>query len=92
MRYVLLMQSGSPIPSSVESLASGDEVTILLPLGRDGLASQADRELDSLRREAERLESRLSSKGIGAKVVVEWGEAQPALDNCLRREEAVQLK
>ena len=91
MRYVLVLQNNSA-PPSFDALSHGDAVTILLPLDRDGIASEVDRGLQSLRAEAERLQALLSSKGVEAKVLVEWGDLQQALQNCLQREEAVLLK
>ena len=91
MRYVLVLQNNSPAPA-MESLSQGDAVTILLPLNRGGIATEVDRELRLLRAEAERLQAKLSSKGVEAKVLVEWCDLQDAVENCLQREEAVLLE
>lgn len=91
MRYVMVLQNNFPVPST-ESLSVGDSLTILLPLDRNAIASEVDRLLASLRADAERLQAALASKGVESKVVVEWGDLQHALENCLQREEAILLK
>ncbi len=91
MRYVLVLQNNS-VPPSFDALSQGDSVTILVAPDHRAAATEADRDLSLVRAEAERLQQRLSSKGVDAKVVVEWGDMAHALENCLRREEAVLLK
>jgi hypothetical protein len=91
MRYVLVLENNSPAPRT-DSLSGGDAVTILLPLNRDGIAAEVDRELVLMRSSAERLQAMLSSRGVDSKVIVEWGDMRQALENCLQREEAVLLQ
>ncbi|MFH1200174.1 MAG: hypothetical protein V1708_03845 [Candidatus Micrarchaeota archaeon] len=91
MRYVFVLQNGVAAPE-FGALCGGDSVTILVNVSHDSVASSVERELPRLRAQAERLASSLSAKGVESKVVVEWGHAGKALENCLAREEAVQLK
>ena len=91
MRYVFVLENNSPAPPT-DALSGGDAVTIIVPLNRDGIAAEVDRELLLMRAEAERLQAMLSSKGVDAKVIVEWGDRRQAIENCLQREEAVLLE
>ncbi len=92
MKYLLISENGNFNNSALSKLTKDDSLTILIPVKRDTLASEFEKDMKRYMKEAESLQEQLLKKEIHSKVLVEWGDKKEAISLCLAREEAVVLE